>query len=68
MKHESCKNCKYSRFDLKRDFGILWRNERWIIRCSEIHKDLEFEEYALICNLGCKSFKDNNCGERGEER
>jgi hypothetical protein len=68
MKHEQCKNCASSTFRERYErppgflgflFGIFSYNFYERIRCSEICDDISHEDYYLICNIGCGSFKDN---------
>ena len=69
MKHEQCKNCTQSKFrEVFRIlpgfigflFGTYRTYEHQTIYCTELHTDINPDDYYLICNTGCGSFKDNN--------
>lgn len=69
MKHEQCKNCTKSTFQEKFRllpgflgllFGLYKSYENHVIYCTNSHKNINPEDYYLICNLGCGSFDDNN--------
>jgi hypothetical protein len=41
-------------------FGTYRGNYYERIRCLELHEDVTPDEYHMLCNLGCGSFRDNN--------
>jgi hypothetical protein len=68
MKYEQCKHCRNSLFkdEWSRPTGFInflfWSSGsgRTTIHCSEICSDIDHDQYCLICNIGCGSFKDND--------
>lgn len=69
MKHEQCKNCTQSKFAERSTrapgilgflFGVHRTGEHIEIHCVETYRDIDFDDYHLICVIGCGSFKDNN--------